>query len=156
MIRRCHHHICMSLVSDVTPARSRPTFAICGVPSQVWQRERRRRRRRLVTSRRSASSLHLPPSSLSGQRMCRKHLSASGPTTEAHPLKDCRGPRGGEASKGGYIKANANLFGHHQRVTRRLLPAWESEGNPSTKSRETRALWVPKRGILSSFLFPPF
>lgn len=130
MIRRCHHHICMSLVSAVTPARSRPTFAICGVPSQVWQRERRRRRRRRHVQFLSSSPSIFPfwPEDVQKTSVCIWSWPC-GPAAEAHPtpppapvpLKDCRGPRGREASEGGYIKANANLFGHHQRVTKRLL-----------------------------------
>lgn len=105
MIRRCHHHICMSLVSAVTPARSRsrPTFAICGVPSPVWQRERRRRHS-LVQSVRFLSSspsiFPLWPEDVQNTSVC---IWSCGPTPPHHrrrrPSRTAEAPGAGKQVK---------------------------------------------------------
>lgn len=144
MIRRSRRHICMSLVSVVMPGRARSTFAICtpalqGGLSRVWQTERRRC---LAASGRYASSPSIIPS-WSGDVQKTSVCIRSCPRGLAGDSLPPPGVR--EASNGGYVNANANLWVNHQTI---------NDNNPSGRRTQTQASWVRKRRILSSFLSP--
>lgn len=139
MIRRSRRHICMSLVSVVTPGRARSTFAICtpalrgavtGLADRAPPLPGRIQAVRFI-------SLHHPDVQKTSVciRSCPRGLAG-----DSQPPPGAR-----EASNGGYVNANANLWVNHQTI---------NDNNPSTQCTQTRASWVRKRRILSSFLSP--
>lgn len=140
MIRRCCRRICMSLVSVVTPGRSRSTFAICAPPPT-----RSAGRRHGFGGTSAAASWHpggtprLPPSS----RLSRGDVRKTSVCIRSCPRGLARDSR--DVGGGGYIQANANLWVNHQTV---------KDNNPSTQSTQTGASRLRKGGILSSFLSP--